>query len=112
MLYIIIYTSFPIIYSGVVLFCVSQVSEPFKPRFDPWVYLDSLRTPFSWYAYGRKKEQKNVEPDLTTVSLWWMPRSVVSSFPTRIFVFSQALRLPSSYYSIITCGCSSSRILL
>ena len=32
---VIIYTPFPILYLGMVLFYVLQVSEPFHPRFDP-----------------------------------------------------------------------------
>jgi len=35
--------------------------------------------PQSCHARGAREEQKNDEPSSTTVSPWWMPRSVVKA---------------------------------
>ena len=101
-LYVRVYTPFPVLHMGTVLFCVLKVFGPFYLYFDPnWVYFDSPRMALSCYTCPRKTKHKNVETERTT-----NPRCPHFS---KAFCFLATFQTPSSFNAIISRSCSTSR---
>jgi len=72
------------------------------------VYFDSLRMPPVTMIVEEREEQKNTEAVDTMACSWWIPRSVVSSFPVRQSTFSWLFNFQAVFNVFYTRGYSAS----